>query len=173
MPTTKKAEIIDELSEQLKKARSFALIQYQGLTTPQLESLKGEMEKSNAKLTIAKNTLLNLALQKVKAAVPNSALKGPTALLLNYTDGTASLKSLLDFKKGLGRETPQVKLSFFDGQIYSEAKTLILASLPSREVLISRLNQLLEMPLKRLVLALKNDQRKLVFVLNMVRKKKR
>lgn len=171
MPTNKKIEIIKNLTQNLKEAKSFVISAYQGLKTSQIEALKKDIEKDKGKLMVAKNTLIGIALKERKIEVPEEVLSGPTALLLNFDDGGKALKSFVDFAKKNGPEALKIKLSYFEGKILDGAQTLALSALPPREVLLTKILGLMNSPIQNLVTVLKADQRKLVVVLDEIAKK--
>ena len=53
-----KIETVKKLSESLKEAASFVLLNYQGLGVESLRKLRTQLEKNNSSLRVAKNTLL-------------------------------------------------------------------------------------------------------------------
>ena len=163
MPTPNKIKIVHELTENLKRAKSFVLTDYQGLSTFQLEKIKKEVEKVNAKLIVTKNTLLNLALKTLKIELPTEVFKGTTALLINFSEDLGSLKSLVSFAKGTN--LPKIKIGYFENTLYSQVQVTELSTLPTKEVLLAKFLGLLVSPLQRLVSSLKSDQRKLAFIL--------
>lgn len=172
MPTTKKIEIVEKLGKDLKEAKSFVITSYQGLKTLQVEALKKELEKNKGRLLVAKNTLISIVLKEHKIEIPQEALSGPTALLLNFDDGVKALKSFVDFAKKFGPEALKIKLSYFEGKILDGAQTLALSALPSREVLLTKILGLMNSPIQNFVTVLKADQRKLVMVLSEIAKRK-
>lgn len=168
MPNLKKIALVKELMEKLKKAKSLVLAQYQGLNTQQLESLKKGVEKADAKIIIAKNTLLALALKDQGINLPKSWFQGPTAVLLNFSPSLEALKSLMNFGRVAGAGLPKAKGGYFENQIYDQDQVTKLSELPAREVLLAKLLGLLKSPIQRLVTVFKSDQTKLVFVLKEV-----
>lgn len=171
MPSPKKIEIVKKLKETLEGAKSLVLTRYQGLSTSQLDNLKKEMEKSGAKLLVVKNTLLKVVLDDLKINLPDEVFQGPTAVILAFDEGLKSLKGLSAFAKTTeGR--PEIKLSFIEGQLFNKDQSLVLSTLPGREVLVGKFLGLLSSPIQRLVVSLKSDQRKLIFVLNEISRKK-
>lgn len=172
MPTTKKVEIVKKLNKSLKDAKSFVITSYQGLKTSQVEALKKEIEKDRGKLVVAKNTLFNIALKKQKIEVPDEVLSGQNALFLSFDEGVKALKSFVAFAKKEAAESLIIKLGYFEGKILDAASTITLSALPPREVLAAKVLGLMNAPLVNFVTVLKADQRKLVFVLSEIIKKK-
>lgn len=63
MPSEKKIDQVKNLTERLKEAKSVVLVDYQGLTHPQLSELRKRLESGGGSLMVTKNTLLKLALK--------------------------------------------------------------------------------------------------------------
>ena len=61
MPTTAKAQTIDELTEQLTNAKLIVLTDYRGLRVADLQDLRGNLRKSGGEFRVAKNTLTRIA----------------------------------------------------------------------------------------------------------------
>ena len=64
MPTQEKAEAIDELAEQLSRAKLAILTDYRGLDVTGLQGLRATLRPLNAEFKIAKNTLTRIASEK-------------------------------------------------------------------------------------------------------------
>ncbi len=64
MPTQEKAEAIDELAEQLSRAKLAILTDYRGLNVTGLQGLRATLRPLNAEFQIAKNTLTRIAAEK-------------------------------------------------------------------------------------------------------------
>jgi len=62
MTKTKKAEIIEVLSNEFKTAQAVVFCDYKGLTVPQLEELRILAKTKDAKVQVVKNTLATVAL---------------------------------------------------------------------------------------------------------------
>jgi large subunit ribosomal protein L10 len=79
--------------------------------------------------------------------VLNDALVGTNAVVFAYGDVGASAKALADFTKDV--EKFQLKVGVMDGAKLDEAKIKYLATLPSKEVLRSKLLGLFQAPMSR------------------------
>src|SRR4051794_15510555 len=77
MPTTKKAQTIDELTDQLDKAKLAILTDYRGLTVSDLQGLRGTLRPLGAEFRIAKNTLTKIAADRAGITGLDPALEGP------------------------------------------------------------------------------------------------
>ena len=147
MPNQKKVELISELREKIKKAKSIVFADYSGLKSNEMNELRQQIKDVKGEAAIAKNTLLKRALddEGIKDENIKSDLKGLTVAFFGFEDAIAPIKTLFDFVKRT--DLPKVKGGFIEG-IYNEASQIqILSQLPSREVMISKILGSLKSPL--------------------------
>ncbi len=172
MPSEKKIQIVEQLKEKLSKAQGVVLTDYQGLSVPEVEVLRRNLQEAGANYQVVKNTLLGLALKNsgYELRATSYELTGPTAVILSHEDEIAPLKVLYDFAQG--HESLKVKGGFFEGVFMAAEKLKEIASLPGREVLLARVVGMIQSPIVRFVSVGKVSQRKLVYTLNSVYEKK-
>lgn len=163
MPSERKIQIVEQLKEGLSKAKGVILTDYQGLSVPEVEELRRNLQEAQADYQVVKNTLLQLALLNSKFQNPNLKLEGPTAVVLSHEDEIAPLKALYDFAKEHG--ALQLKGGFFEGAFMAAEKLKEIAALPSREVLLARVVGMLQSPIVRFVSVGKGNQVGLIRVL--------
>jgi len=181
MPNQKNIEALNTVKEKLSKAKSVIFAEYHGLTSNQVNQLRSKIKQSGAEMSVSKNTLLKVALDERLSPEAGEQLKeqlkGPIATVFSYEDAISPIKILAQFAQNLitqGREVglPKIKAGIIDGQFTTAEKIGILANLPSREELIARLVGTMKSPLTGLVNVLNGNQRKLVYALSAVAKKK-
>lgn len=165
----RKIDSVAQLKQKLEKAKSFFLTDYRGLTHQQLEQLRKGLKKVEAEYLVAKNTLLKLAIKSFDKAF-ESELKNPTATLLAYGDEIAPIKELANFIKNA--QLPKIKLGFFAGRVATESDFKQLATLPTKDILMSNLVSRLQSPISGFHYALNWNLRRFVTVLDNVRSKK-
>lgn len=164
MPTQIKAERIDELADQLSRARLAILTDYRGLDVAGLQGLRATLRPLNAEFRVAKNTLTRIAAEKAGIDGLLPMLDGPLALVLAYDDIVAPSKAISDFARSSRILT--IKGGVLDHAIVSAAGIEELATLPSREELLSKLLGLINSPIQGLVNVLSGPSRSFVQVLN-------
>ena len=97
-------------------------------------------------------------------------LEGPTAAIFSYKDAISPLKALFEFAKKF--ELPKIKSAFING-IYNNAKDVeIISRLPSRTQLLGQVVGTFKAPLSGLVYVLSGSQKKLVYSISAIAKKK-
>ena len=164
MPTQEKAEAIDELAEQLSRAKLAILTDYRGLDVTGLQGLRATLRPLNAEFKIAKNTLTRIASEKAGIEGLTPMLEGPLALVLAYDDVVAPSKAISDFARTSRILT--IKGGVLENSIVSPSDIENLATLPSREELLGKLLGLINSPIQGLVNVLSGPSRSFVQVLN-------
>ncbi len=132
-----KQPVVEEIASALKDAKAAVLVDYRGLTVEQDTQLRKQLREAGIVYKVYKNTLVNLAIKgtEFEALAPN--LEGPTAIAISKEDATAPARILYEFAKKA--EALELKAGVVDGTYY-DAKTIqVIATIPSREVLLSKL----------------------------------
>lgn len=148
-----KAQLIDEIAEQIDSADAIYAIDYRGLSVPQAASLRASLREADASFRIVKNTLTVRAADKSGVAtaeeIKGFVSDGPTALTFIKGDPAAAAKALDSFAK-------EFKVLDFKGGTLGE-QTLTaddirsIAKLPSRDSLNAQLAGIVASPLTTLV----------------------
>ena len=166
--------VIEALGAQLAEYSHFYLVNIEGLDAAKTSELRRACFKQDIKLLVAKNTLLQKALEKkgVEAEI-FGALKGNTALMLSNT-GNAPAKLIKAFTKGdkTGEAKPELKAAYVEETVYVGKQNLaFLATIKSKNELIAELVALLQSPAKNVVSALQSGQNTIHGVLETLEKR--
>jgi large subunit ribosomal protein L10 len=132
----RKEELIAALADDLSKAQAIILTDYRGLPTAELARLRNQLRGMKSGIHVAKNTLLELALQRAGMPVPDDLLAGPTAVAFCYGDIAGPAKAINDFLKD---KEVKVRGAIMGKSVLRGAEASALAMLPSREQLFGRL----------------------------------
>ena len=143
MDRAEKKEAVAELGDVFKKTSVVVVAHYSGLTVAQMQNLRKQMRASGAKVQVAKNRLVKIALDGTDAASIGPLLKGPT--LIAYSDDpVAAPKVCVAFAKD------HDKLVILGGAMGRTAlnpeAVKSLATLPSLDELRAKLVGLLQAP---------------------------
>ncbi|MBQ0118233.1 MAG: 50S ribosomal protein L10 [Bacteroidales bacterium] len=154
-----KTALIGELQKQIGEYQHFYITNIEGLNAEKTSALRRACFKQDIKLVMAKNTLLQKALEaKGIDASMFAALKGNTALMLCNT-GNAPAKLIKDFtKKEKDKDAkPQLKAAYVEETVYVGAQNLeFLSTIKSKNELIADIIALLQSPAKNVVSALQS-----------------
>lgn len=157
---------VANLREQLGDAKTFFLVDYQGLSADELGSLRNDVRAAGGRFLVAKNTLINVVLKEQGVEGFDEMLKGPTALVLVGEEMAAPVKAITEFAKAHAKELPRSKGGRLEGSILGEDALERVAKMPTKTDVQSQLVGVLLAPLQQLVGVLDGPQRNLVTVLN-------
>ena len=140
-----KQPIVAEISELLNGAASAVVVDYRGLTVEQDTQLRKKLRESEVSYKVYKNTMIRFAVKgtEFEALVPH--LEGPTALAVSKTAATAPARVLADFAKTADKL--ELKAGVVEGTYYDEKGIQVIATIPSREVLLGRLLGSMQSPI--------------------------
>ena len=144
-----KAKVVDEIADRLSRAKCVAFVDYRGLTVAETTELRNEMKKENIDFKVYKNRLVKLALEKAKIEF-NYPLENTLALAFSYSDEVAPARILKNAADKLKKT--DLKFGILNGKAMDETGIKALASIPSKEVLISKLLFCIKSPLTKLAI---------------------
>jgi large subunit ribosomal protein L10 len=143
-----KESSVKDLQKALSDAQLAIVADTRGLTVAELTDLRRRVQKVGGDVTIAKNTLIKVATSgQDQWAGLEALLKGPTALVIGRDDFIGAAKALNDFSKEKRAVTVSIRGGVLNGEALDTAKVNAIATLPSREVLLTMLAQLLQAPI--------------------------
>ena len=131
-----KKPIVDEISELLKDAKSAVLVDYRGLTVEQDTNLRKQLREAGVVYKVYKNTMINFAVQGTEFESLSKHLEGPTAIAISSEDATAPARVLYNFAKDA--EALELKAGVVEGTYYDTDGIKLIATIPSREELLSK-----------------------------------
>ncbi len=131
-----KQPIVEEIKESLNDAKTVVLVDYRGLTVEQDTKLRKSLREAGIIYKVYKNTMVKLAIDGTEFDSIKDNLEGPTAVAISKTDATAAARVLAKFAK----ENPalEIKAGIVEGTYYDAAGISKIATIPSREELISK-----------------------------------
>ncbi len=140
-----KKPIVEEISELLNGAATAVVVDYRGLTVAEDTDLRRQLREAGVVYKVYKNTMINFAIEGTEFADLAQHLEGPTALAVCKDDATAAARVLAKFAKDA--EALEIKGGIVDGVYYDAAGIGQIASIPSREVLLSKLLGSMQSPI--------------------------
>jgi large subunit ribosomal protein L10 len=170
MPTARKESSVAELREKIAGAKNLILTDYTGLTVSEITRLRGDLRKDGSGYAVVKNTLFRIAAGEQLASALGVYLAGPTGIVFTGEDPVSPAKALKKFSDDV--KTVVIKAAYIDGKLADAKQVALLASLPSKQELLTKLVGSLASPMRGLVTVLSGNQRGLVQVLNSIREKK-
>ena len=152
-----KALVIESLKQTIQNYSAFYLVDVTGLDSTATSDLRRKCFKSEVKMVVVKNTLLQKALDQLEADYSPlyGSLKGTTALMLSNAANSPAklLKEVTDKKTGI----PGLKAAYAEESFYIGANQLeALVNIKSKKELIADVIALLQSPAKNVISALQS-----------------
>ena len=149
----KKAELVDVYTKKMADAASIVVADSRGLTVDQDTQLRKQLREAGVEFKVVKNSILRRAAEKAGLEGLSEAFSGPSAVAFSNEDVVAPAKVLADFAKEA--ENLEIKAGVIEGKVSSKEEIQAIASLPSREGLLSMLLSVLQAPVRNVALAVK------------------
>ncbi|ALV05042.1 50S ribosomal protein L10 [Roseateles depolymerans] len=141
-----KAAVVSDVAAQAAKSQTLALAEYRGLTVEALNKLRVTARAQGVYLHVLKNTLARRAVAGTSFEAASDAMVGP--LIYGFSeDAVAAAKVIADFAKT--NDKLVLKGGAYGGKALDVDGLKALASVPSKEVLLSQLAGLLKSPVQR------------------------
>ena len=139
-----KQPIVQEISETIKDAQSLVVVDYRGLTVAEDTQLRKNLREAGVTYKVYKNTLVNRAIEGTEFESLKDVLEGPNAFAVS----TDPARVLAEFAKKA--PSLEIKAGVVEGTYYDAEGMKQIASVPSREVLLSKLLGSLQSPITNL-----------------------
>ncbi len=146
MPNAEKIAKVAELKERIEGAEALLLTEYRGLSVHDATELRRALSEL-ARFAIVKNTLMARAAADAGVAELEALLDGPTAVAFVEGDVVSTAKKVVDAAKKFPALV--IKGGYLDGKVLSAAEAQSLATLESREAMLSKVAGMLKAELTR------------------------
>jgi large subunit ribosomal protein L10 len=166
MNKTEKTEMVESLAGDLAKSSNAIVFAFKGLKVPEVTELRRQVRGTQSKYLVVKNTLALRATKGTALEAVAEHFKGATAVVYNRTSPVALAKVLTNFAK----TNPNLvfKAAVIEGQAVAASEIKMIAELPSREELVSKLLFVMQSPMRRLVTVLNGPVRNLAGVMSQI-----
>lgn len=131
-----KQVIIDEIKDKFERAESAVVIDYIGITVAEADGMRKKLREANVDYTVYKNTLVKRAIAGTEYEALADILEGPSGFAFSYDDATAPARVLNESIKAYNKM--EFKGGIVEGTYYDKDSIKQIASIPSREALISK-----------------------------------
>jgi large subunit ribosomal protein L10 len=162
---------LEALSERFKQAKAAMLVGFQGMTVAKDQELRKQLREAGVTYFVVKNTLALKAAAGTPLEHAKDQFKGVTAVALSSVDPVNLSKAISKFTKA----NPDIftfKAGVVEGKVVSLPDVEAIASLPSKEELISKVMFLMNCQAQRLVTVLSAVARNLAIVVKQIGEQK-
>jgi large subunit ribosomal protein L10 len=162
---------LEALIEQFKEAKAAMLVGFSGMTVGKDQELRNQLREAGISYAVVKNTLARKAAAGTVLELAKDQFKGVTAVALSGGDPVNLAKAISKFTKA-NPEIFTFKTGVVEGKVVALKDVEAIASLPSREDLISKIMFLINAQAQRLATVTGSFARNLAVVTEQVRAQK-
>jgi len=170
MARPEKIAQVEELKERLSKASGVVVVDYLGLSAPEMVELRRAMRQQGVQFEVIKNTLARLAAQQAGVDYLLEHLHGPNGLVVGSDNPTAPFRAARECARKY--KAFNIKAGLFAGEPIPAEQADWVATLPPEEELHARLAGALNGPIQGLAVAMAGVLRKFAVALSEVQKLK-
>jgi len=162
-----KQQDLTTLTESLANSKSAMVVSFTGLTVQKDQEFRNSVREAGAQYQVVKNTLARIAVKGTQFEQATDAFKGVTAIAWTENDPVILSKAISKFMKD-NAEIYTFKSGVVDGKLVDLAQLTMIANLPSKEELISKLLFVLQSGAQRLVTVINAVPRDLAVVIKQI-----
>ena len=146
-----KKEVVSELETLLADSKTIVFVSFKGMTVASTNMFRRNLRDAGVGYKVSKKTLLArvLAEKGLKGDAP--VLEGEIGIAFS-SDLLSPAREVFTFSKG--KETPKIVGGVFDGEYFDAARMMSIATIPSREALLSQFLYIIKSPIQGLAIAL-------------------
>jgi large subunit ribosomal protein L10 len=135
-----KADILAGLVAQFKEAKSIGFSKTNTVTVAEFSELRTQLREVGATYTLAKKTLIKIAIKEaLNIDIDLADLEGQIGVVCSNEDAVAGLGKVNDLVKKTKGEKIEWAACIFEGEYKGLEETKVLAGLPSKDTLLSRM----------------------------------
>lgn len=138
-----KKAVVAEIAAQVATAQTIVVAEYRGIEVSSMTKLRAKAREQGVYLRVLKNTLARRAIADTPFAGLADQMVGPLVYGISE-DPVAAAKVLNDFAKVDNKIV--IKAGSYDGKVLGTAEVAELASIPSRDELLSKLLFVMQAP---------------------------
>lgn len=165
-----KEKMVDEIVGHINKHPDFIITTYMGSSVSDLESLRKGLKKSSASYMVVKNSILKVVFEKLKLDAESSKIESGMGLSLSGKDIIATCRTVSAFAGT--HDKFKIKGAVIDGKSIPVDRVKLLATIPSKEALLSQVVGGIKAPITGFVYCLSGVLKKFVYALDAIKSAK-
>lgn len=147
-----KKEQVAELSKRMQEANSVVLLDYLGLNVDEVTELRDKLRENGCEMQVMKNNIIKRAAEDAGFTDMGNFTTGPNAVAFSMEDSVSAAKVIYEFSKD--HKKLELKVGVVDGEFMDNDKIQTIATIPSREELLTMFAGGLLEPIKDVAVAL-------------------
>ena len=170
MNRQQKELVVSLLKKNFIASQASFLIGFQGLTVSQMQDLRRTLREKGGELKVAKARLIKRAIEGGKTEALTSFCKDQIGIVFVSNEAPMVAKVLYNFSKK--QEALRLIAGFLDTQLLNNQEIIRIASLPSKEILLTQVCGAIKAPVTNFLMVLRMPIFKFLWILKQLIEKK-
>jgi large subunit ribosomal protein L10 len=166
-----KQSLIDQYKESLSKFDAFFILEPQSLNPVEATALKKDLAPLNSQYNLVKNSLFEKALEQSNMPVVSLG-KGQHSIVFSMEKISETAKMITKHSKAKDKERLVIMGGVLNSKLINSAQVVALSELPSKEVLLSQLLNVMNAPIRNFLYVLKGNMQEFTYLLRAIEEKK-
>lgn len=163
----RKQEDLNAITERLSNSKSAMIVSFNKLTVNKDQEFRNQLRDAGAQFQVVKNTIARIAVKGTPYEGASEHFKGVTGIAWTENDAVVLSKTVSKFvKDNAGIYT--FKAGIVEGRVVDLKQVESIASLPSKEELISKLMFVINAQAQRIVTVINAVPRNLAIVVRLI-----
>ncbi len=163
---TKQKDLV-ALTESLQNSKSAMVVSFSKLSVTKDQEFRNRIREAGAKYQVVKNTLARIAVKDTQYEQATEHFKGVTAIAWTESDPVILTKAISKFMKD-NADVYTFKTGVVDGKLVDANQLQVIANLPSKEELMSKLLYVLNAQAQGIVTVINAIPRDLAIVIKQI-----
>jgi len=163
-------KVVSELQGKFEKAKGIIFTDFQGLTVEEIYQLRKGLRTSGLEYKVVKNTLARRAVEGTSVKNAVGLFSGPVGVAVGYDDPVLLAKKVLEFSRS--NDKLKIKGGTIEGELCSFEDLKTISDLPSRDVQLSMLANVMQSPLSKLASLMNATLTQFVYALESLKQKR-
>jgi len=163
----RKQEDLNAITERLNNSKSAMIVGFTKLTVNKDQEFRSQLRDAGAEYQVVKNTIARIAIKGTPYESATEFFKGVTGIAWTENDAVVLSKAVSKFVKE-NADVFTFKAGIVEGRVVDAKQVESIASLPSKEVLISKLMFVLNAQAQRIVMVINAVPRNLAIVVKLI-----
>ena len=170
MPNALNQMMTEELTSMLSVISNCVVVDFQGLTVEEVNSLRSSLRKEGVSMRVIKTSLALRVLADQEHTGYEELIKGPTAVIWGDLDIVGLTKAVHDFAKK--NKTLKIKGGFLEREAITKADVVKLTKVPEMPVLLAGIAAGIAAPVQGVFNGINAVLTSILYAIDAVREKK-
>jgi len=162
--------MVQEYKDRIQTADFLLFANFKNITADGMRLIRAKLKQSSTGVIVVRNNLFKRMLAELNMSDLMDYVDGELAVMYGVDDPVSVTKQVQELSKNIDGFV--IKGGFIEHEVLTASDVKKIAAIPSREVLLAQLVNLIKSPISNLVFVLKGNLQSLVSIIKQIKEKK-